>query len=46
VETKSKGIVVARVWTSRGVPILNGGVVRQEAFGEATLELKDFDFGK
>jgi hypothetical protein len=46
VETKSKGVVVARVWTSRGVPIVNGGVVRQEAFGEVTLELKDFGFGK
>ncbi len=46
VETKAKGMVVARVWTSREVPILNGGVVRQEAFGEATLELRDFGFGK
>jgi hypothetical protein len=46
VETKSKGVVVARVWTSRAVPIVNGGVVRQEAFGEAMLELKDFGFGK
>ena len=45
-ETTSKGVVVARVWTSREVPILGGGVVRQEAFGEATLELRDFGFGK
>ncbi|MFZ9745001.1 MAG: hypothetical protein ACO3G4_00045 [Opitutaceae bacterium] len=45
-ETKSQGVVVARVWTSREVPILGGGVVREEAFGEATRELKDFGFGK
>ena len=46
VETASKGVVVSRVWTSRDVPVLAGGVVRQEAFGEATRELKDFGFGK
>ena len=45
-ETTSKGVVVSRVWTSREVPVLAGGVVRQEAFGEVTRELKDFGFGK
>ncbi|MFM9092420.1 MAG: hypothetical protein ACKOUK_11875 [Verrucomicrobiota bacterium] len=45
-ETTAKGVVVSRVWTSREVPVLGGGVVRQESFGEATRELKDFGFGK
>lgn len=45
-ETRSKGMVVASVWTSRDVPVLGGGVVRQESYGEATQELVDFSFGK
>ena len=45
-ETTSKGVVVARVWTSRDVPIVAGGVVRQESYGEVTQDLLDFSFGK
>lgn len=45
-ETTSKGTVVARVWTSRDVPIVAGGVVRRESYGEVTQDLRDFSFGK